>query len=638
MSMQSASVVQMFYQWNEAIGLPAFMKYKSHELSLDDCQAISARRTLQRLIQALLRERLLPVSALNALPNGDRTLRLSADTQLICKNLVPNKMDSWFLNGSVLLQCGGTCTSVILPSQLLELLRPLLDVKVNTDVLARVSEEIDNSFINDTLCVAFHRSWSTHLTDTYGKGHEGSFLAGMRYDATLNISLLLEQWGTTGHPWHPNYKTKLGLSTSQVLALSPEFEASFNVALCALHKDFIHIESLSTSPDFCELFAQWFPGRLHELNNLLRDQCLEPSDYIPIPVHPWQARETLPSLFADEIRDRVLVMTPISAFTAHPTMSFRTVLPEADALAPMVKLPVGVRLTSVQRTVSPRSACMGPRVSALLLDILKREPEIKRTLAIVPECVGLHFESHRPMDDRARHLAVLFRNNPSQRLAHGEIAIPVGSLFAEDQNNQPLLRQWVLLSEGADTSQAASEFLDRYLYAALPGLLAMYVLYGVAFEAHQQNSFMVMGSNGKPSHLLLRDFGDIRIHRETLHLRGLDLVLKDPTMTLYDDCIFVRDKLLHTAFMCHFGELILLISRTWAIDESMLWQTLSDHVNCRFDDLRERAEPRRWRNEREALLVSDWPAKSLLRMRLLDSPTDIVGRMKNPLSAPLHAG
>ena len=33
---------------------------------------------------------------------------------------------------------------------------------------------------------------------------------------------MLEQWGTLGHPWHPNYKTKLGLSTDQVIDFSPD--------------------------------------------------------------------------------------------------------------------------------------------------------------------------------------------------------------------------------------------------------------------------------------------------------------------------------------------------------------------------------------------------------------------------------
>ena len=41
---------------------------------------------------------------------------------------------------------------------------------------------------------------------------------------------------------------------------------------------------------------------------------------------------------------------------------------------------------------------------------------------------------------------------------------------------------------------------------------------------------------------------------------------------------------------------------------------------------------------RKALLEQDWPAKSFMRMRLLESHADIVGRMPNPLSAAANAG
>ena len=35
-----------------------------------------------------------------------------------------------------------------------------------------------------------------------------------------------------------------------------------------------------------------------------------------------------------------------------------------------------------------------------------------------------------------------------------------------------------------------------------------------------------------------------------------------------------------------------------------------------------------------ALLEEPWPAKAFLRMRLLDSQTDVVGRLANPLRTP----
>jgi siderophore synthetase component len=292
---------------------------------------------------------------------------------------------------------------------------------------------------------------------------------------------------------------------------------------------------------------------------------------------------------------------------------------------------VALRLTSVQRTVSPRSARMGPRISQLILQILDHEPQIQRLLNIVPERIGVHYAPQPANDERSRHAAVLYRDNPLTLLQEGELAVPVGSLFAVNEFEQPLLRDWVQLARGRDDSEAMLAFFDDYLAIAVPSLLGIYLMYGVAFEAHQQNSFMVMGADGQLNRLLLRDFGDIRIDRKTLHAKGLDIQLHDPKMTLYDDAGFVRDKLLHTTFMCHLGELTLLCARHWNVPENILWECLARHVEQCFESVREQVEPARWASERQALLEQDWPAKSFMRMRLHDSHADIVGRLSNPL-------
>lgn len=69
-------------------------------------------------------------------------------------------------------------------------------------------------------------------------------------------------------------------------------------------------------------------------------------------------------------------------------MSFRSVAHPASRSAPMLKLPVSLRLTSVQRTALAR---MGPRVSHLLQQILAREPQLAAVLNVLPERYGVHY-------------------------------------------------------------------------------------------------------------------------------------------------------------------------------------------------------------------------------------------------------
>jgi len=626
-------------RWGEALITPQF---QANHITLDTLTCTSApaaERSLQRLLQALFREGLLDPNKRTYDEHGQCWLILTDGSRLRFDHLLPCRMGSWDLRGEVTIYSDDHSPHKIqFPSELMTLLNNALEPSANGHVLSRLNEELDDSFINDTLCLAFHAQWTLRLQTSMEAANNDNLLSWLKDDPSLHDpTLLLEQWGTLSHPWHPNYKTKLGLDTHQVISFSPEFEARFPVMLCALHRQYSHVELLPGTADYWEWWQGHFPQAAKSLMAELASLGLEASEYLPLPAHPWQACKELPHIFSNEIGERLLILTDIVAFTAHPTMSFRTVLPEGRRDAPMVKLPVSLRLTSVQRTVSPRSVRMGPRISQLIKTILGREPELHKILDIVPERIGLHFTPQSADDERSRHLAVLYRDNPLSQLQPGEMAIPVGSLFALDQHRQPLLRQWVRLSQGKDDADALHAFFRNYVSIAVPALLGIYLRYGVAFEAHQQNSFMVMSADGQMSRLLLRDFGDIRIDRKTLHAQGLDIELHDPAMTLYDDTGWVRDKLLHTVFMCHLGELVLLGARHFNIPQSLLWNELATQVSQCFDNLRNQVEAQRWATERQAILEQDWPAKSFMRMRLLDSHTDIVGRLRNPLSLEANA-
>jgi siderophore synthetase component len=636
---RQAKQQQLLTRWREAISTPAFRTYHVTMEALENALPQARQRSIQRLIQSIFREGLIDPALCEYEGQHSCRLTLNDGIQLQFGHLSLGRMGSWELHEHISVQrADHSPHAVEFPSELLQLLNPLFDSPISNETLERVSLELDDSVANDTLCLAFHDAWSHRLQQQVHDDKAFNLLAWLRQQTATNATLLLEQWGTLGHPWHPIYKTKLGMSTEQTIAFSPEFAASFPVILCALHNRCVHVETIPGTVDQWKWWHRHFSQATQELIIELQDLGLEAADYIPLPVHPWQVKEQLPQLFANEIGDRLLVVTRVVAFKGHPTMSFRTLVPDARSSAPMIKLPVALQLTSVQRTLSSRSVQMGPRISHLLQQILDQEPEIQANISIVSDRIGLHYQPPTANDDRARHLSALYRDNPQSLVNHGELAVPVGSLFAHDPQGQPLLRQWVRLAEGREDAAAMHSFFRKYLSIAVPGLLGMYLLYGVAFEGHQQNSLMVMGVDRQPARLLLRDFGDLRIQRSTLQAHGLDIESHDPAMTLFDDPCFVRDKLLHATFMCHLGELVLLCARHWDAPAELLWDELAEHVCRYFDAVRERVEPLRWATEREALLKLDWPAKSLLRMRLMDTHADIIGRLKNPLCTAAHEG
>lgn len=596
----------------------------------------ACRRGLQRTLQALFRERLLNPDhlivegAISWLPLWSR------QSMLRFEGLHIGRIGNCELSGQI--SCyhhGERPRTLATSSALIAFVADALPHAVASIDIGRLVRELDNSTENDALCLRYRRQWSQELsaaTRAAGQPNLMAMLMNARVQDVANPALLLEQWGTLGHPWHPGYKTKLGLSGHEVTALSPEFRAQLVVTIAALRREAAHVAMADGETDYRGWFGATFPQQMRDWEAALRQRMEDPWAWVPLPLHPWQASRLVPEKFAVEVARGDLLLMPEVHMDATPTMSFRTVVPQGAAGLPHVKLPVSLRLTSVQRTVSPKSAVMGPRLTALLRQIVAEEGGFGGALDVVGEAVGVHFIDPHGDDDRSRHLSVLYRDNPMTKRSAALFPVPAGCLFADSPiDGRAMVTELVALSYG-DHAAGALQFYQRYADTVQAAVLGPYLLYGIAFEAHQQNSFIMVGRDYRPAQLLVRDFGDLRVHGPTLARSGKTLDVFRAGHTVFDDEAPARDKLLHAVMLCHLSELGLLLARSYRHDESSFWNVLRTATVNAFERLRERAEPQRWAAERRALLESDWPAKAFLRMRLSDTSDDVHGHMPNPLA------
>ncbi|HZW11827.1 MAG TPA: IucA/IucC family protein [Noviherbaspirillum sp.] len=599
-------------------------------LSADLSQVEARKRSLQRTVQALFRERLLFEEHL-IVEGTVSWLPLWLQQGLLrFEGLQVGRIGNCELQGSVsFYRTGARPQPLATASALLACIAPSVAAAASADDLQRLIQELDNSVENDALCLNFRRTWRNELAEITQGGN--NFIAALRNAGLTNPVLLLEQWGTLGHPWHPTYKTKLGLTTNDVVALSPEFSPTLNIPVAAIHADKAHATFAQDTGDYRLWFARTFPDVSRRWEACLTQHAQDPQHWLPLPLHPYQAQQLIPQKFAEELEAGHLLLLPGVDVPASPTMSFRTVVPEGSSELPHMKLPVSLRLTSVQRTVSPKSAVMGPRLTRLLTTIVAREHGFGGVLDIVEEAVGVHYIDPDNNDDRARHLAVLFRVNPMTKRTEELFPVPVGCLFADSPlGGRPLVSDLVARSFG-DHADGALQFFRKYADTVVSATLGAYLLYGIAFEAHQQNSFIMVDNSLAPVRLLVRDFGDLRVHAPTLQHAGHALVPYREGHTVFESNEPVRDKLLHAVLLCHLSELALLLARTYALSEDRLWKILRQEIENTFDRLQTRTESQRWAAERYALLEADWPAKSFLRMRLSDTSDDVHGHMANPL-------
>ncbi|MGH8808859.1 MAG: IucA/IucC family protein, partial [Noviherbaspirillum sp.] len=457
--------------------------YPSQAFSADLSLLEARKRGLQRMLQALFRENLLLKEHL-IVEGSIAWLPLWSQQGLLrFDGLQIGRIGDCRLSGPIsYYKTGERPRAVPTASVLLACVADALAGQTSHDDLRRLIRELENSMDNDALCLNYRRTWAPQLMAALGR-EQSSFIAAVRNATHSNPALLLEQWGTLGHPWHPTYKTKLGLTADEVIALSPEFQPELELPVAAIKSEKAHVAFSEDTGDYRRWFAQTFPQSWRKWEAALSRLQQDSQAWLPLPLHPYQAQRLVPQKFAAEIAAGDLLLLPDVSLAATPTMSFRTVVPEGSATLPHIKLPVSLRLTSVQRTVSPKSAVMGPRLTRLLTAIVKHENGFNQTLDIVPEDVGLHYLDPGCDDDRARHLAVLYRANPMRKRTDELFPVPVGSLFADSpMDGRPIVADLVGLSFG-DHPDGAAAFFQRYAATVLTATLSAYLLYGIAFEA-----------------------------------------------------------------------------------------------------------------------------------------------------------
>jgi len=448
-----------------------------------------------------------------------------------------------------------------------------------------------------------------------------------------NAVLFFEQWGCIGHPFHPCHKSKPGLNEEEVLSYSPEFQPQLELLLGALKANTALISSIHNDFNYPNWVAAQFPEEMAHWSDALIARGEDPNAWLPLPIHPYQVKRVLPQKFAAEIEaGSLLISDDFPRLITTPTMSFRTLASIHNPIAAHIKLPVSIQLTSAQRNVSPKATIMGPRVSALLHDIIALENGFNNTLDILAEDVGLHYIDLNNDGDRGHYLSVLFRENPMTRCQSGLLPVPVGALFADSPISGRAFVTELVASAYGDHHIGAINYFNDYAKTILQASLSAYLIYGIAFEAHQQNSLVLFAQNGKAERLLLRDFGDIRIFSPTFEACGLPLnnYLSGPIVC--DKPETVREKFLHTTMLCHLAELGILLAKSYQQPEDIYWRILQQTCEQLFDQLRYRCNPQRWEEERTAILHHKWPVKSLLRMRLYNVMDDICLTMPNPLS------
>jgi siderophore synthetase component len=500
------------------------------------------------------------------------------------------------------------------PISLLQIVRRELYTIFDIEQWEKVSKEVNNHIQNTVLISRQKDKLRKEFFSFYPENNKNYFPEfSENKKSILDCSFKYEQLSFNGHPYHPFAKTKVGFSAEDIVRYTTEFRPKVFILLAAVRKKAICVETTQSDFIFSDWFSEHYPSSWSSWVDELEKQHLNQKDYIPFPIHPWQATNIVKNLFTDNIEANDIILFNNVVIDASPTSSFRTLAPVKNCYAPYIKLPIGIYASGVFRALSVNSIKNTPKITHIIKSILLKHSYISERLAILPEICGLYLKSVE--EDKARHFTVLFRENVINYLFKDEIAVVVSALFEKSLKSNTILFIELIRLAGCLNYQDVLNYFNQYVDLVLGSYLDLYLIYGIALEGHQQNTLAIF-QKGHIKRFIARDFDGIEIHADSLNSHNLALsdLLLPPFVT--NDKITVRNQLLHTVYQLHLGELVLLLAAHFNCEEKDFWTIIRKKTQERFIALKAEVNQVRWEEEYHAILKADWPVKALFRMRL----------------------
>lgn len=410
-------------------------------------------------------------------------------------------------------------------------------------------------------------------------------------DVLYSESLIFE-----GHPTHPLTKTKLPLSMEEVRTYSPEFEKIINLKVMLIHNEYVNVTTILDHSQF--ILNEVIPEYLDELHTFMNDRERLLKDYKVILVHPWQYEHTIRNKFKEWLQNHILISTPFHV-PSKATSSFRTMSLINHPYH--VKLPVNVQATSAVRTVSPETTIDGPKLS----QALHRELNQYTQLDVALEPYGLFAKTD---SDDARQLACIIREKPF--IKNDGILLVTGALVNKNVVDNEITVDSYLKWINDDINQhTIHQFMRNYTRQLVTPLLALIQDYGIALEAHMQNTLVHLGPKYQIQ-FIVRDLGGSRIDIKTLSQRLKHIEVENKSL-LADSIEEVIMKFQHAVVQNQLAELIFHFKKYEFIKEEELFNIIQEEIEVAINDTKPHAD-----TLRKVLFGPTITVKALLKMRM----------------------
>ncbi|MFI1049023.1 IucA/IucC family protein [Streptomyces griseoruber] len=333
-----------------------------------------------------------------------------------------------------------------------------------------------------------------------------------------DLFLAAEQALLLGHPLHPTPKSREGLTDAEARLYSPELRGSFPLHWLAVAPSVLAADSAWTESGRI-VTADRLTARLADSGLPLPVRRTLPEGYALLPMHPWQRhavghRPDVAALLATGLlRDLGPLGVPW-----HPTSSVRTV--HRSGAPAMLKLSLGLHITNSRREHLRKELHRGLEVHRLLRAGLSQQWQAAHPgfdIVRDPAWLAVDGADGHPVPG----LDVVIRHNPFT--AADDVSCVAGLV-----SPRPYPRAAESLSPAMDTKPVQSsrlaevvtrlaartgrplatvavEWFLRYLEHVVRPVLWLDGEAGIALEAHQQNTLLLLDPDGWPTGGRYRD-------------------------------------------------------------------------------------------------------------------------------------
>jgi len=439
-----------------------------------------------------------------------------------------------------------------------------------------------------------------------------------------------------GHPYHPSYKSRIGFDYADHYAYGPEFRQKIRPLWLAVRKKDTRF-AISRQLHYEQFVTEelgW--AQLNAFAEKVKETGHDPSDYLFLPVHPWQWQTTITPSFLEDLRRNDLILLGYASDEYVPQQSIRTMANATSPNKSYLKLSLSMINTSTGRILAPHTVENAPMISDWLKELVANDPFLRDELGLVllGEVMGISYDPPAQADCLQSKTygtaSCIWRESLHNFMEPGEEAIPFNALISVDLDNRPLIAPWV-------ERYGMEEWLTQLLATSILPIIHFLYHHGIALESHAQN-MVLLHREGRPARMALKDFHDgIRFSKDHLAVADACPMLRQTpeyhsrvnrnSFIETSSPEAVRDFVHDAFFFINIGELALFLHEHFRYDENRFWSL----VRRVIEDYQQRFPERQERYQLFDLFAPTVGVEQLTKRRLFPDTELRIQQARNPL-------